>query len=385
MKKVYISGIGPGPHGVSKLIEYLISKKTNVICPKASPSLKSAEFLKIKAKIIFILRFFLDFIIFKARLTFLIIRGGMTPIIIHHHSIGLLYTYLIIKRFPTVYYYCVDSSFFCIKSYNQINSNECILCAKGEQREKTCTSFPAKISPRLHDLIFKLMQSNYSKIKFLAQNKLQAELCFMSYPKSEVNVVGLATNDITEEVNMLNTKIQYNSLRDDEKKYMKDFFVYHGSPHEAKGFMTLFENEENLSVPILFPFSKKQAEDEIFKLQKKIKLPQHWVFESMRWDNGLKKACNLAKGVICPSIWSAPIEGAFIKSLCVNNFVLIRPSSYSFYNEISTDIVIDFSKVSLNTISKKIESFNILQINSRREKINKFLFNNFLVQNSNFL
>ena len=35
-EKVYISGIGPGPHGVSKLLEYLINKKSNDL-PKSKP------------------------------------------------------------------------------------------------------------------------------------------------------------------------------------------------------------------------------------------------------------------------------------------------------------------------------------------------------------
>ena len=149
----------------------------------------------------------------------------MTPVIIHHHSVGLLYTYLIIKRFPIVYYYCVDSSFFCIKSYNQINSKECIACAKGEQRKENCASFPAKIAPRYHDSIFKLMQTNHSKIKFLAQNKLQADLCFKTYPKSEVNVVGLVTNDIIKEVDFLRYNINNKPLPKEEKLF-KRFFCF---------------------------------------------------------------------------------------------------------------------------------------------------------------
>ena len=168
----------------------------------------------------------------------------------------------------------------------------------------------------------------------------------------------------------------------EEKNYLKDFFVFHGSNHEAKGFIKLFDNEENLSIPILFPFSKEQAENEIYRLQKKIKLPPHWVFENMRWDDGLKKACTHAKGVLCPSIWSAPIEGAFIKSLCVNNFVLTHPSTYSFYNEISEEVAINFSNVGLKNISKKIENFSAKQIKERRHKINEFLFKNFTKENN---
>ena len=61
----------------------------------------------------------------------------------------------------------------------------------------------------------------------------------------------------------------------EEKNYLKDFFFFHSSNHEAKGFIKLFDNEENLSIPILFPFSREQAENEIYRLQKKLNCRPH--------------------------------------------------------------------------------------------------------------
>ena len=63
-------------------------------------------------------------------------------------------------------------------------------------------------------------------------------------------------------------------------------------------------------------------------------------FISMSWGTGLKTAVANCKIVINPSLWSAPVEGALLKSIKYNGCVAIVPGDFSFQKEIPLDTVI---------------------------------------------
>ena len=54
----------------------------------------------------------------------------------------------------------------------------------------------------------------------------------------------------------------------------------------------------------------------------------------MNWENGLREAVMSAGLVINPSIWSAPIEAALIKSAASNQNVATVKSLYGYEKEI---------------------------------------------------
>lgn len=63
-------------------------------------------------------------------------------------------------------------------------------------------------------------------------------------------------------------------------------------------------------------------------------------FISMTWETGLKNAIVSSKIILNPSLWSSPVEGAFLKSIKFNGCVAVVPTDFSFQKEIPTDVII---------------------------------------------
>ena len=56
-------------------------------------------------------------------------------------------------------------------------------------------------------------------------------------------------------------------------------------------------------------------------------------FFDCTWETGLKEAVANARVVVNPSLWSAPIEGAFLKSVAFNGNVAVVESKFGFSSE----------------------------------------------------
>ncbi len=79
------------------------------------------------------------------------------------------------------------------------------------------------------------------------------------------------------------------------------------------------------------------------------------VSKPINWDNGLKEVILKSKIALCPSIWSAPVEGAVIKTMMLMVPVAIHVNQYSASNTLlPKDCFIPLSGI-LN------EDLNILQ------------------------
>ena len=126
-----ISGIGPGPSGVGRLMQNLIflykEKNVKFIYKRNSISISS---LRSKKKY-FILNYeialrIIDDYLFKIKLFFI---KNKRVILIHPQSIGYKSTFNLLK-YNNVFIYIVDNSFFCIRSYNvhPTDHNECLHC-----------------------------------------------------------------------------------------------------------------------------------------------------------------------------------------------------------------------------------------------------------------
>ena len=79
-----------------------------------------------------------------------------------------------------------------------------------------------------------------------------------------------------------------------------------------------------------------------------------------------------SKVILCPSLWSAPIEGSLIKSFIFNGVVAAVPSKFSFANDLPEDIYCKLDDSSLERTADKLKELienekyrNLLQINAQ--------------------
>jgi hypothetical protein len=130
-------------------------------------------------------------------------------------------------------------------------------------------------------------------------------------------------------------------------------FVFHGTLIDAKGVIVVLELAKAMPQnSFLIPYSKEEVRVN-FPNQK---LSENITFDSCTWNTGLKEWLFKSKIILCPSLWSAPIEGGVLKSLYFNGCVAVFDAKYSFGSELSEDVVIKITNNIEDTVTV-LESF----------------------------
>ena len=107
--------------------------------------------------------------------------------------------------------------------------------------------------------------------------------------------------------------------------------MFHGKPLIAKGILYFIELAIILpELSFFIPDTKENV-----KLVFNADLPSNIFFKNITWETGLLEIVEKAKLVINPSMWSAPIEGALVKSAYFNNNVATVKTRFGFENEVS--------------------------------------------------
>ena len=324
-KKYLISGIGPGDDGVGRLMKVLVpeaeSKGFKVFYKLTNIAKKNTEnrFRRIKNLIDEV-----NILIREISLNLNIsLASNAKILIIHPQTVGFYIIFKIAKK-NKLYLYLMDNSFFCIRSYN-INpndNNECLQCIGNPTKaHRECTPWP--VQHDRDDAIVNLRKlMDLSKdIIFLVQNKLQEKLVKKHFGEVETIVVGLKIIEFKDG--------NLNYLEKKEKSSNK--IVYHGATHYAKGveyFINLAIQTPELE--FIIPDAKEVVEKYIGK---KID-SDNIIFIPCTWETGLKKLVSDAAIVINPSLWSAPIEGALLKSIVFNGAVATVKTQYGYESEI---------------------------------------------------
>ena len=330
MKRYLISGIGPGPGGVGLLMvslepEYR-SRGFDLITRRTSFSILRLLDRKKYFKIILeIINRSYDSIIFTCK-CLCVFRSEI--VVIHPQTIGyLLFSYLVV--FNRVSLYVMDNSFFCIRSYNThpLTNSECHECLSSINPHDLCYPSPVKV-PKYFNLLFLIwLQKVSRRINFLAQNNKQAMLLKAHFGNGiRVSVVGMnaESSELPEKYNHPNNfSITQNICYD---------IVFHGATSAAKGIYYLLElahllPEFKFLIPDTYSNVKKMA---------LTSLPFNVVCEEMNWETGLRDAVTCARLVINPSMWSAPIEGALVKSARFNKNVATVETLFGYESEITS-------------------------------------------------
>ncbi|WP_044208233.1 hypothetical protein [Flammeovirga sp. OC4] len=253
------------------------------------------------------------------------IQKDSTSILFHPQSLGLTKTVNIINSSSKVYIYVLDNFFFCIKSYNSLYGKECLKCIenKNSHFENKCNFFPVKYRYDEHALMIKTIKEKINSITFLCQNINQETLLKKQFGEQiSTDVIGMNNNIIIREKDN-------NSL---PKRYD---FCYHNTLAVDKGILFFIELAERYQEYSFFiPYSRKEVESITTHT-----CPSNIEFKACNWNNGLKDAVIHSKIIVCPSLWSAPVEGALLKSINYNGCVAVKKNMYSFSQELSSILI----------------------------------------------
>ncbi|MBS1962184.1 MAG: hypothetical protein JST04_08210 [Bdellovibrionales bacterium] len=257
-------------------------------------------------------------------------RTSDTLVIYHPQELGWERALAIIVGSPRkVWLYVLDMSFFCVRSYNYIpgENGACFRCLGGkfENIERMgCEPFPSKMDTPAATLEKLRGLAARDKVGFLLQGKSQKTLLERHFgPGVTAKHVGLWTVDFEADL----ADPSSGSASSDA-----DFdVVFHGPELPAKGFQwTLEVAKLTPSLRYLFPMSLPEG----------IAPPSNCAFVPMRWESGLREKVRTAKLTLVPSLWSAVIEGALIKSICLAPRTGVIDIDGSYAQEIPADILL---------------------------------------------
>lgn len=217
--------------------------------------------------------------------------------------------------------YVLDSYFFCKSGYNHLpaESLPCLRCL-GSNGEASVAqgchdSFAAgPFTPSLREWVRK------GKLGLVAQCKTQAGLLSAHFGHdTKVSIVPLHVPDIDPDHFAPTPR-------------SRPLAVFHASSHPAKGLGVVLALARQMPEwDFLLPFRLRELERVAGFAP--TSLP-NLIVRPMTWETGLAEAVAKADAVLCPSLWSAPVEGALLKSLAANGVVLAYPHETSFASEL---------------------------------------------------
>ena len=255
-------------------------------------------------------------------------------ILLHPQSIGGRWSLALIRRRrnPT-WIYLLDSSFFCIRSYNHLatESDACTRCLGGgwaAAKDHGCRPYPAG-----HDCGLTFLKELRSlavagRVRFMAQNPGQAALAERHFnARLPVPVVGMWTIDLAEAF------AEGSELKVSPSRAGSHDVVFHGGDHPAKGFGWALDVARRLpAARFLFPMAWRPGAGWGER-------PTNCEFTPMTWESGLGDAVASALVTLVPSLWSAPVEGALVKSIAQGRAVAAPAIESGFVADLPTGLV----------------------------------------------
>lgn len=317
-----ISGIGPDSSGTGTLIRGLIEEAaadpSTVFVHKRARGRNPVELGRYYAD-----RAFFPWTVRRAA------RKGREVLIFHPQTLGLKLLRAIMASRQSAWLYVLDASPFCVRSYNCLpaESAPCLRCLGNDGRSASlhgCED-PFRAGP-IQKHMFEWVFSG--RLRLIAQCESQARLLRAHYgPATRVAVVPLSVPDISPP--------QGGALRPERPR---PFAVYHGAASHAKGLAHVITLAASMpDWDFLVPASLREVHNHFQFMEN---LPANLMLKPMNWGAGLSEEVAHADAVLCPSSWSAPVEGAVLKSLAHNGLVGLYVHESSFASEIPPEAVV---------------------------------------------
>lgn len=325
-KYYLISGIGPGHSGVGRLMAHLMARADN----RGFQTIFRDDYELLREKLV--QRHYFKVVYGLIRRYWLHVRFWLLVrfiknaniLFLHPQTAGMDSLFHLVKR-NRVFFYVMDSSFFCMRSYNihPDTQHECFQCLKGaDLAHPSCKPFPVTRHRDKEIALLDKLRDIAGELIFLAQNQRQADLLHAVFGNVEIQIVGMDTGEVP-------------SASKDKTSYshaLKQSVVFHGATVLAKGIAYFIGLAERLpEYCFVVPDSQINVEQ---CLERSI-VAKNIEFRPCSWESGLSELVAEATVVINPSLWSAPIEGALVKSFAVNDHVATVATQYGYEGEIA--------------------------------------------------
>lgn len=256
-------------------------------------------------------------------------------VIFHPQMLGLAETISLLAsrkaNHLVTHLYLLDSFFFCRRSYNHIAAETapCLRCI-GVDGKDVADRMGCAPWPKAEEATSRFIEALRSyvaagDVHLYAQNDTQAEIARQHFGNSSaIEIVGLWCADWTEYFE----KFLSNGISESSSGPYD--VVYHGSRDMAKGLgWMLAVAEQTPELSYLVPLDRGPAN---------FSGPPNVTIQPMRWNQGLFDAIKGASLTVVPSLWSAPCEGALVKSIITAQATAAVANSTSFASEIPKDI-----------------------------------------------
>jgi hypothetical protein len=329
---IVYAGIPPGASGTGQFVDWLQRQGAAVVHSaqyRQAPSelIRTGRLLTALREVI---TAWLVRTLFRLRFRLGSLRDDHDAVLLHPQTIGLRRTLDFIRRrrrAPVMF--LLDSSFFCIRSYNHLpgTTAPCLDCLGGRFEsidEHGCTPFPVS-DPEARNFVRELRELiRAGRLHLVAQCATQARMAAHHFGV-DVPRVGLWT---TEWSGIFDTPAQPAVPTDERRADV----VFHGFWVEAKGARWVVEVARHApTLHFLMPFPRPLALDDA---------PPNCKFSPMTWDSGLAVAAVAADVVLVPSLWSAPVESAVVKSIAVASAVAVVDNTTAFVSDIPSDVIL---------------------------------------------
>lgn len=332
-----VSGIPPGEWGTGRLVAHLQNearrrKLSCAIVAKPDPPLALRPLVRqrqLTEATRFAFAYSRQYIHFRLGLAQMRRQPDMPSLILHPQTLGFARTLeLIEERKVPPAIFLLDSSYFCVASYNYLSDENraCLRCLAGhedEARKLGCAPFPKPDSAayayigRLRALV------SAGKARLIAQNERQAELAVRHFDlPASPPVCGLWTADWDELLTSVRPVCSASAPQYD--------VVFHGFDIEAKGARWAERLARHLpSRRFALPFPKPSRST-----------PPNCDYLPITWESGLDSLLRSSSFALVPSLWSAPVEGALIKSIAVAPSTAVVQNRSAYADELPDDLVL---------------------------------------------
>jgi hypothetical protein len=315
----FVSGIGPGPSGTGALMIGLMNEAAG------DASTRFLYKVPRRSTLLGLLKYVVGRASFAGRVRRAARMDGPL-VLMHPQTIGFGIFSAVIEARPVTWMYVLDAYVFCVRSYNCLpqESAPCLRCLGngGEAAaQHGCVNWfrAGPFQAHLPGWV------RSGRLRLIAQCESQARLLRDHFgPEAIVRVVPLSVPDVE-----LPATPPVRPLR------ARPAVVFHGACNPAKGAAHVVALARLMpDWDFLVPSDVKEYVHHFGPAEG---LPPNLTFRRMSWADGLADAVAQADLVLCPSSWSAPVEGAVLKSLSHNGLVGVFTYPTAFSSEVPAE------------------------------------------------